>query len=115
MSGERILPTAQPASGAAQLAALVAAGGFWHLAPDRVPRTGYVPLTKDVLREGVAGLERQLNHMGEQPEPDLSVHKWPPCRCGNPVCPDAPKADAGESSTMTRARVQLRENKETHA
>ncbi|WP_405685828.1 hypothetical protein OG204_17125 [Streptomyces sp. NBC_01387] len=125
MPSERIPSTGQLAADAAQLAALVRAGGFWRLAPAWLPRTGYAPLTQDVLREVVTGLERQLDRMDEQPELESSVLKWPPCRCGRPVCPDAPKADADavadtvanpeESPTLARLRVRLREGRETRA
>lgn len=38
------------------LSALIEAGGFWRLAPEWVPRWGYVPPTPDVLRGVEAGL-----------------------------------------------------------
>ncbi|WP_250299624.1 hypothetical protein [Streptomyces sp. A 4/2] len=111
----------------------ISADGFWRLAPDWVPRTGYAPLTKGLFREVAAGLERQLDRMDEQPEFEVSVLKWPPCRCGRPVCPDAPKADvdvdvdvdvdadadadadAAESPTMARLRTRLSQDKGARA
>ncbi|WP_443068550.1 WHG domain-containing protein [Streptomyces sp. NBC_01267] len=86
----------------------ISADGFWRLAPDWVPRTGYAPLTKGLFREVAAGLERQLDRMDEQPEFEVSVLKWPPCRCGRPVCPDAPKADADAAESPTMARLGTR-------
>ncbi|NEA19184.1 hypothetical protein [Streptomyces halstedii] len=42
-------PTAAPSSDADELHALIAAGGFWRLAPDWVPRTGYTIPDRHVL------------------------------------------------------------------
>lgn len=111
MPWERIPVTEQLDPEAARLAALVADGGFWRLAPAWVPRTGYAPPTKDLLRDVIAGLERQLDRMSEQPDFEISVLKWPPCRCGNPICPDAPADDADESSTTDRLRERVSDDK----
>lgn len=43
-------------SDADELAALVAAGGYWGLAPDWVPRFGYAAPTRAVLRLVETGL-----------------------------------------------------------
>ncbi|MFE6031597.1 hypothetical protein [Streptomyces niveus] len=45
-----------PASGIEELRALCAAGGFWRLAPEWVPREGYSAPTHDVLKSVEAGL-----------------------------------------------------------
>ncbi|NDZ81290.1 hypothetical protein G3I19_22705 [Streptomyces sp. SID10853] len=111
MSWEHKPATGQRDAETVQLADLVAAGGFWRLAPAWVPRTGYAPPTKDLLRDVIAGLERQLDRMSEQPEFEISVLKWPPCRCGNPVCPDAPADDVDESSTTDRLRERIADDK----
>lgn len=44
-----------------KLAALVRAGGFWSLAPEWVPRTGYAVPTSLVLRDVEAGLRRLID------------------------------------------------------
>ncbi|WP_369390818.1 hypothetical protein AB5J72_26560 [Streptomyces sp. CG1] len=49
-----------PANDVAELEALIAAGGFWRLAPDWVPRAGYAAPTRAVLRDVEAGLRRRL-------------------------------------------------------
>ncbi|MFJ1600956.1 hypothetical protein [Streptomyces sp. NPDC088261] len=43
-----------------ELAALIDAGGFWRLAPEWVPRTGYAEPTPALLRDVEAGLRRRL-------------------------------------------------------
>lgn len=53
-------PTLQNRCDADELAALVEAGAFWRLAPDWVPRSGYVGLSRDVLKDVEAGLQRRL-------------------------------------------------------
>ncbi|WP_327373477.1 hypothetical protein OG393_05565 [Streptomyces sp. NBC_01216] len=45
-----------------ELAALIQAGGFWRLAPEWVPRTGYAPPTRPVLLRVHDGLERRGRH-----------------------------------------------------
>ncbi|WP_371800867.1 hypothetical protein OHA38_20300 [Streptomyces sp. NBC_01732] len=52
--------TDQRVSDADQLAALIDAGGFWRLAPEWLPRSGYVAPTRDVLKDVEAGLLRRL-------------------------------------------------------
>ncbi|MHC0430794.1 hypothetical protein ACX6XY_11470 [Streptomyces sp. O3] len=47
------------ADGAAELYALIEAGGFWRLAPDWVPRGGYVS-TPRVLAAVATRLRRKL-------------------------------------------------------
>ncbi len=46
-----------------KLAALIQAGGFWRLAPEWVPRTGYVPPTRPVLIRVRDGLEHRWRHV----------------------------------------------------
>lgn len=43
----------------AELVALIQAGGFWRLAPEWVPRSGYVMPTRPVLLAVRDGLERE--------------------------------------------------------
>ncbi|WP_446039847.1 hypothetical protein [Streptomyces sp. SID1121] len=43
-----------------ELAALIDTGGFWRLAPEWVPRTGYAEPTPALLRDVEAGLRRRL-------------------------------------------------------
>jgi hypothetical protein len=50
--------TPAPADDVAELAALIAAGGFWRLAPEWLPRYGYAKPTPDTLRAVEAGLRR---------------------------------------------------------
>lgn len=47
---------------AALLAELVEAGGFWRLAPEWVPRGGYVGPSAPLLLMVRDGLERRLTH-----------------------------------------------------
>lgn len=42
-----------------ELAALIQAGGFWRLAPEWVPRSGYAEPTRPVLLRVRDGLERK--------------------------------------------------------
>lgn len=49
----------QPTDEVDELAALIEAGGFWRLAPEWVPRTGYAEPTRDVLKDVEAGLRRR--------------------------------------------------------
>ncbi|MER6528941.1 hypothetical protein [Streptomyces sp. NPDC001508] len=79
MSGMRYLaerqepPTPWPsANDVAELEALIAADGFWRLAPDWVPRTGFAK-------------PRGVN---DDSIPIRSALNWPPCQCGKPECPD---------------------------
>ncbi|KUN00600.1 hypothetical protein AQI95_34405 [Streptomyces yokosukanensis] len=68
MSGRRYLAEPHessapqpPADDVAELEALIAAGGFWRLAPDWVPRGGYSMPTLAVLRVAENGLTRWLS------------------------------------------------------
>ncbi|GHE00759.1 hypothetical protein GCM10010339_17400 [Streptomyces alanosinicus] len=67
MSGKRYLGQSSesstprpPANDVVELEALIAAGGFWRLAPDWVPRTGYAKPTRALLRAVEDGLKRGL-------------------------------------------------------
>ncbi|MFH8564240.1 hypothetical protein [Streptomyces sp. NPDC017988] len=42
-----------------ELATLIQAGGFWRLAPEWVPRSGYAPPIRPVLLRVRDGLERR--------------------------------------------------------
>lgn len=44
----------------ADLHQLLKAGGIWHLAPKWVPRTGYAPVTPELLKALASGLRRKL-------------------------------------------------------
>lgn len=50
-----------PADDVAALEAHIAAGGFWRLAPDWVPRGGYAMRTPSLLRAVENGLTRRLS------------------------------------------------------
>ncbi|MGC5361507.1 hypothetical protein ACPXCE_07405 [Streptomyces sp. DT24] len=64
------------------------------------------------------------------PEVDSAVHRWPPCECGGPKCPDRKQPPATElvrvpesvpvpptekdSATIERVRHLLREYNQRH-
>lgn len=52
--------TSNPAPGdeVSELETLIERGGFWRLAPEWVPRTGYAEPTPETLRTVDAGLRR---------------------------------------------------------
>ncbi|WP_405398473.1 hypothetical protein [Streptomyces microflavus] len=52
--------TPQRRNDADELAALIEAGGFWRLAPEWLPRTGYAKPSRAVLKDVEAGLKRRL-------------------------------------------------------
>lgn len=54
-------PPGQLVEDAAELEALVRAGGFWRLAPSWLPRAGYTATTPAVLRDVETGLIRRLS------------------------------------------------------
>ncbi|MER7108949.1 hypothetical protein [Streptomyces sp. NPDC000229] len=52
---------ASPYNYAEELAALIESGGFWRLAPESVPRTGYADhVSRDTLKAIEAGLREGL-------------------------------------------------------
>ncbi len=52
--------------GSDELAALIAAEGFWRLVPDWVPRTGYAAPTPALLRAVEAGLKKRSQERRSQ-------------------------------------------------
>ncbi|MGV9313331.1 hypothetical protein ACWDR0_14210 [Streptomyces sp. NPDC003691] len=62
-AAQRIAPGARPKDPThqSQLDALIAAGGFWGIAPDWVPRTGYAT-DRNTLVTALAGLRRLLQN-----------------------------------------------------
>ncbi|MFG2716815.1 hypothetical protein ACGFW5_00685 [Streptomyces sp. NPDC048416] len=93
--------------------ALVAAGGFWRLVPDGVPRGPYALPSLDVLTAALAGLQRRLEAVSSPMEymPWLEPVPMPGCTvCARASRERARAHMAGDCGAVARATERIRQH-----